>query len=362
MMDSGKYTVSVDQLLKIMIKLFMAAGYDRQDAAYATSVLVETDRRGVDTHGVARFGLYYKSTVSGRVKKDALLHIQRDDPPFLMVDADNGLGIIMAYKATELAIQRAKEQGVCIMGVQNSNHFGAAGYYAAKCANEGFITIVSSNSPPIAAPLGGKTNILGNSPWSMAIPGGIRHPAPLMFDMACSEVSRGKCETAAREGRNIPQGWGLDNNGEPTTDPADVLKGSLLPFGGVKGYCILMLVEAFSSLLTFASYGNGTNMGNSRYNTSHFLLLMDPAKFGDPVAFKESIDVYVENIKNSPLAAGVDEIIIPGELESRAIKHNDEHGINLDEAIADSLAEAAVSCGLVEEGPDCFARLFMTGE
>ena len=345
----GKFTVSIDQLSKIATKIFMSAGYDAIDAAYAADVLVETDRRGVDTHGVARLEFYHMVTMENQVNIEAKHHILRDDPPFLMLDADNGLGIIAAPKALELAIQRAKEQGICVMGVQNSNHFGAAGYYAAKCANEGFITIVSSNSPPTAAPIGGKANILGNSPWSMALPGGMRHPDPVMFDMACSEVSRGKCETALREGREIPIGWGLDAKGEPSTDPNEVLKGCLLPFGGIKGYCITLLVEAFSSILTFASYGNGTNMGNGRYNTSHFFLLMDPAKFGDFATYKDSIDVYFENIKYSPQASGVEEIIIPGELESRAIKYRNEHGINLDDVVAASLAEVAVKCGLLDD-------------
>lgn len=346
----SKITVSMDQLSRIAKRLFLAMGYNDKDASYAADVLVGTDRRGVDTHGIARMGLYYSSTARGEINTNASLRILRDDPPYLMVDADNGLGIIMAPQAVELAIRRAGEKGACIMGVQNSNHFGAAGYYAAKCVNEGFITIVSSNSPPTAAPFGGKDRILGNSPWSMAIPGGNRRPDPIMFDMACSEVSRGKCETALREGKQIPLGWGLDQNGEPSADPAEVLKGSLLPFGGIKGYCITVLVEAFSSILTFASFGNGINMDESRNNTSHFILLLDPSKFGDLVSYRDGVDVYAENIKNSPLAPDAEEIIIPGELEARAVKHRTMYGEELDEAVAGSLADIAVKCGLLTKG------------
>ena len=345
-----KTMVSMDQLSRIAVRIFLAMGYNEKDASYAADVLVETDRRGVDTHGMARMGLYYLSTTDWGINKNASLRILRDDNPYLMVDADNGLGIIMAAKAAELAVQRAKENGICVLGVQNSNHFGAAGYYAAKCVNEGFITIVSSNSPPTSAPPGGKSRRLGNSPWSMALPGGNRHPDPVMFDMACSEVSRGKCETALRGGEQIPPGWGIDENGEPSTDPAEVLKGSLLPFGGIKGFCITLLVEAFSSILTFASFGNGTNMQAGEGNTGHFFLLLDPEKFGDIESYKNSIDVYVENIKSVPLAAGAEEIIIPGELEARAIKHRTAHGVELDQAVASSLLEVAVKCGLLAEG------------
>jgi LDH2 family malate/lactate/ureidoglycolate dehydrogenase len=121
-----------------------------------------------------------------------------------MVDADNGLGIVMAPQAVELAIRKAKERGSCVMGVQNSSHFGAAGYYTAKCVEQGLIAMVCSNSGPTMAPVGGRSRTLGNSPWSVGIPGGMRHPDPVMFDMACSEVARGKLETAEREANRLP--------------------------------------------------------------------------------------------------------------------------------------------------------------
>ena len=345
-----KVNVSIEQLYKIVTKLFLGMGCNEEEAAYAAEVLVETDRRGVDTHGVARLGLYHFYLDSGRANKNASLKIISSDAPYLMVDADNGVGIIMAPQAVDLAIRKAEEQGCCIMGVRNSNHFGAAGYYAAKCADRGFVAIVSSNSPPTMAPFGGKALIHGNSPWSIAIPGGIRHTDPIMFDMACSEVSRGKLETAEREGKQMPLGCGIDGDGLPSTDPTEILKnGSLLPFGGIKGYCITMLVEVLSSLLTFSSYGKGLNMIDSK-NTGHFVLLMDPGRFGDISVFKASIDEYVDSIKNSPRAPGVEEIIIPGELEARAIRFHNKFGLDLDEGIAASLAEVAVKTGLLAAG------------
>jgi len=340
----------MDQLYKIAVKLFSGMGYSDTDAACAADVLIETDRRGVDTHGLARLGFYHWCVSTGRVKQDAQLNILPGDPPFLMVDADNGLGIIMAPKAVDLAMQMAKERGICVMGVQNSNHFGAAGYYTAKCVAQGFVAMVCSFTGPTMTPYGGSGKILGNSPWSVGIPGGIRHPEPLMFDMACSEVARGKLETAEREGREVPLGWGVDKNGEPSTDPAEILKnGSLLHFGGIKGYCITIMVETLSAILTFSSFGKGLNL-SERTNNGHFVLLMDPRKFGDQTMYKNSIDEYAEAIKNSPRAPGVEEIIIPGELEARAIKHRTEHGLELDEVIAASLAEVAVSVGLLTDG------------
>jgi LDH2 family malate/lactate/ureidoglycolate dehydrogenase len=178
----------------------------------------------------------------------------------------------------------------------------------------------------------------------------MRHPDPVMFDMACSEVARGKLETAEREGKQVPLGWGIDGNGEPSTDPTEILKnGSLLPFGGIKGYCITILVEALSSMLTFSTFGKGIHMGE-RMNTGHFVLLLDPERFGDPVLYRNSIDEYVDSIKNAPLAPGAEEIIVPGELEARSIRNRTENGMQLDEAVASSLAEVAIKIGLLSEG------------
>jgi len=256
----------------------------------------------------------------------------------------------MAPQAAELAIQRAQEHGICVMGVQNSNHFGAAGYYAAKCVEQGFISMVCSNSGPTMTPFGGKKSVLGNSPWSIAVPGGDRYPEPVMFDMACSEVARGKCETALREGTQVPLGWGVDKDGEPSTDPAAILKGgSLLPFGGVKGYCIAVMIEILSATLTFATSGKGTNMDRVVENTSHFILLLDPERFGDLELYMNSIDEYVDTIKNTALAAGVEEILIPGELEARSILDRNEYGMELDEEVASSLAKVAQEVGLLTE-------------
>jgi len=342
--------VSVEQLYRIVYKLFLGMGYSKEQAGYAADTLVETDRRGVDTHGVARIDLYHRSTVSGRVKKDARLKTIKADSPYLMVDADNGLGIILAPQAVELAIRKAEEWGCCVMGVRNSNHFGAAGYYAAKCVKSGFVTIVSSNSGLIMAPLGGKERIHGNSPWSVAMPGGDRFTDPVMFDMACSEAARGKLETAEREGKQAPPRSGLDRDGLPSTDPTEILQhGTLLPFGGIKGYCITMLLEVLSSLLTFSSYGKGLNMKDS-VNTGHFVLLLDPGQFGDLSTYRRSMDEYVDSIKNSPRAPGCDEIIVPGEIEANAIRHHDKFGIDLDEAIAALLTDVAVKTGVLSEG------------
>ena len=347
----SKIMVSMDQLSIIANKLFVGMGYGEREAAYAADVLVETDRRGIDTHGMARLSFYYSSVgAEGKVNKNAKLIVLRDDPPYLMLDADHGLGVVMAPQAVELALGRAKENGCCVMGVQNSNHFAAAGYYAAKCAEEGFVALVCSNSPGIMAPLGGKMKLLGNSPWSVAVPGGNRHPEPVMFDMATSEVALGKLETAMREGVQVPPGWLVDGDGAQTTDPGAIFQGgSLLPFGGVKGYCITVLVEILSSLLTFASYGKGKNMGGGRDNTSHFALLLDPGRFGDPGAYKNSIDEYVDAIKNTPPAAGTEEIIVPGELETRSIKNRSERGMGLDEKVAADLADTARKIGLLAD-------------
>ena len=347
----GGYHISIQQLFKIVYKLFVAMGYDDADATYAADVLVETDRRGVDTHGVARLSFYNMvSNVENAVNKSAKLSIVRDEPPYIMVDGDCGLGIIMAPKAVEIAIDRAEKQGICVMGVRNAGHFGAAGYYADKCVRKGFVSLVCSNSGSIMAPHGGKEGFLGNSPWSIAVPGGNRHPDPVMFDMACSGVARGKIETALREGRQVPLGWGLDKDGNPTTDPKSILRGGcVLPLGGVKGYCITLLLEVLSSMLTFASFGNAKNFTGKHNDNSYFVLLLDPVKFGSLEMYRDSIDLYIDQLKSVPLAPDADEILFPGELEARAIKDRTAFGVELNEGVAASLAKVARGRGLLAQ-------------
>jgi LDH2 family malate/lactate/ureidoglycolate dehydrogenase len=156
--------VSMDQLSRIAFKLFAGMGLREKDAARAADVLVETNRRGVDTHGVARLGFYHWCVDTKRVNPRARLRILRDDPPFLMADAGNGLGIVMAPQALELAMEKAGERGICVMGVQNSSHFGAAGYYTAKCVERAS----SPWFPPIPAPRwrrsAGETGYSGTAP------------------------------------------------------------------------------------------------------------------------------------------------------------------------------------------------------
>lgn len=357
---SESYRITESQELRLTQILFEAMGFQPEDAGYASRLLTRTNLRGVDSHGLARLSMYYAMVKTGTmINLNAKLETLQDHGSALLLDAHEGLGIIMAPRALEVAMKRAKETGVCVCAVRNSGHYGAAGCYGSMAAEEGLMCIIMSNTGPSLAPLGGRSRVLGNSPWSMALPGGNVHSAPVMFDLACSETSWGKCQNYVRAGKEIPDGWGLDENGDMTHDPMRLLtKGALLPFGGVKGYCITVLVEMMSVLLANSGYGEAC--GTSSYTSSHpypehlghTFVLMDPDKFCGMDEYRKSLDSYFDYLKHAPKGNSASEIIVPGEIESRAIETRKLNGMEVHPSIAADVVKVAAELGLVSETAD----------
>ena len=351
------FHITEAQELRFTQLMFEGMGFRPEDAGYASRLLTRTNIRGIDSHGLARLSMYYAMVKNGKmINMTADLEVLRDSGSALLLDAHNGLGIIMAPRALELAAKRAKETGVCVCAVKNSGHYGAAGCYASMAAENGLACIIMSNTGPSMAPIGGRTRVLGNSPWSMALPGGNIHKDPVMFDIACSETSCGKCQNYVRAGKEIPDGWGVDETGSMTHDPLRLLrKGALLPFGGIKGYCITVLVEMMSILL--ADSGCGDVCGTSSYATDnpipeslgHTFILIDPDKFCGMDAYRVALDSYFDNLKNAPKGENIAEIIVPGEIETRAISQRLTEGMEVHPSIAEDLVKTAISIGILSE-------------
>lgn len=352
------FHITETQELRLTQKLFEGMGFNEEDAGYASRLITRTNMRGVDSHGLARVSMYYNLVKNGRqINISAPLEVIKDSGSALLLDAHKGLGIIMASRAVELAIARAKQTGICVCAVKNSGHYGAAGCYGSMAAEAGLMSIIMSNTGPSMAPIGGRTRVLGNSPWSMAMPGGNNHTAPIMFDMACSETSWGKCQNYVRANQEIPDGWGVDETGAVTHDPLRLLtKGALLPFGGIKGYCITVMVEMMAILLADSGYGSAC--GTASYTTDHpypeslghTFIVIDPDKFCGMQAYRKSIDGYIDNLKQAPKADGITEIIVPGEIEAKAIVERRAKGMDVHAAIAADLVQVAVSIGLLPDG------------
>ncbi len=258
-----------------------------------------------------------------------------------------GSGRLRHAGASALSAAKAKQAGLGMVVVRNTNNLGALGYYTAQAASrDGVVAILMTNGNPSVAPFGSADPFFGTNPVSIAIPsaGG----RPLVLDMSSSVVARGKIRVAATSGENIPLGWACDENGEPTTDPKRALKGSLLPLGGPKGSGLAMMIDILSGVLSGSSYGRGLKSfheldGPTGVGTC--VIAIDIGRFVDPGVFAETIGAYVQDIKGLRRRSGIEEILVPGEVESLKEEENRRLGIEVPEPVAKSMNEILAKLG-----------------
>ena len=221
-MDSIR--VDAGQLISFCAEALRQTGLSPDDARVAAEVIVECDMREVSSHGVVALPHYIRQMQKGGIDVKAKLTIEREGPSFALVNANAGVGQLTGYKAAKLAMEKARQAGVGVVAVKNSNHYGAGASYALMCAREGMIGEAFSNAPPTMSITGGRGRNIGNNPYAMAAPAG-RHD-PVVLDMAMSVVAAGKIVNCAAAGQPIPEGWMLSKDGLPTTNPDDFLAGA----------------------------------------------------------------------------------------------------------------------------------------
>lgn len=357
---SNNIVVNAKQLKKLSYDLLVALGIPDEDAEYGARVLNEADIRGVDTHGVARLQSYAMMIKAEKINTKAKLTPIVENDSLLYLDAENGLGIVMAARAVEICIEKAKKSGVCIASIKNSGHWGISGYYSQEAARKGMIGISISNSGAAMVPFGGRNRVLGNSPWSIAFPAGKKYNYPIIFDMACSTVAGGKIEMALRKNEEIPFGWLVDEMGIDTHDPTKFFKGcGLLPFGGPKGYVLATLLEILASVLSGASYGNyiGTRVSGIKpsdppkmpEDVGHLLIVIDVNHIRPIEEVQDYLDKYLDDLKNSEPSLGGKGIILPGEIEARNCENRSLNNFELNEKVAEDLLKIAKEVGYVTE-------------
>lgn len=318
------------------------AGLSETDARQFADSLLYAQMRGIGSHGLTRLTTYYRRAKEGLVDPKTEPVILKDMPAMLLIDGNNNMGVTSAMYAMELCVERAKTNGVCFAAVKGGNHFGCASYFAEEAAREGMIGMAMANGPVAMAPIGGKEPVLGTNPLAIAIPAAGRKP--FVLDMATSVVARGKVALAAKEGRTIPMGWGIDANGHDTTDPNAVK--CVLPFGGPKGYGIALMIEVMCSCLSGAM--NGQTMGSfydfsgKTQNSGFFVGALNARGLREGV--EDATDSLFASVKDSPKAEGVSEIFIPGEIEQRNFEKAEREGICLSEPIVKELNQLAEAC------------------
>ena len=322
--------VQVSEIKERCVRLFMSAGESKEDAEIITDVLAQTEMRGVFTHGFYRVPNYINCLKTQGISPECELKIVSDSPSFAIADGQKGLGIVLSYKAMQLAISKAKQTGIGMVGVNNSHHFGAAGYYTGMCADEKMIGMSMSNGDVLIAATGSRIKSIGNNPFSFAAPAG-RYDK-VVYDIAMSHTSDKKVVKLAREGKPVPEGWLIDKNGVPTTDASEYEKGGcLMPFGGYKGYGMAMMVEVLAAVMTGAAMTTDVHAWNTDSskggNVGHLFIAIDVEKLMSTECFEERMEKMIDGIKASEKAEGVTERFYPGEMELSKLAAGLESGV-----------------------------------
>jgi LDH2 family malate/lactate/ureidoglycolate dehydrogenase len=344
----GDGVFRADSLLAFCEEVFLSCGMAQEDAAIVADGLVQANLRGVDSHGVARVGIYVKRLKMGLVNPHPNVEVVRESAGTLLVDGDNGMGQVVGVRALDLGLEKTREGGGISVGVRRSNHYGAGAYYVQRAVVRNVIAFAYSNAPPTMAPWGGVDPYVGTNPYAFGVPAG-EHP-PIVLDMATSIVARGKIILAAQRGEPVPEGWAIDKRGNPTTDAQEALQGSVLPFGGPKGYALSLMIDIMAGALTGAGFGPAVNSLYDNFdepqNVGAFFQLIDIGRFANPPTFKAKVDRMIEEIKSSRKAAGTEEIFLPGEIEYREAQRRRASGIPVGAETVAELREVGRSCGV----------------
>jgi len=336
-------------------------GCSETDAQTATTVLLSADVRGIDSHGVARLSGYVRLWEAGRINTKPHIKIIHETPSTAVVDGDAGLGLIVAPFAMNIAIQKAQQCGTGWVSVQNSNHFGIAGYHAMMALQQDMIGIAMTNASALVAPTFSVEKMIGTNPIAVAIPAG--QQPPFVADFATTTASNGKLEILQRKNEAAPLGWVQNETGMPTQDAAILKKGgAMLPLGSDrehgshKGYALGSIVDIFSAVLSGAAYGPwvppfpayvpmpedmpGKGLG-------HFLGAMRIDAFRPVNEFKQHMDHWIERFRNAKTVNGQDKVLIPGDPEREMEKIRMETGIPLLAPVVNDLKMIAEKFELV---------------
>src|SRR6201994_1752766 len=354
--------VPYEQLLDFTIAVFRNMGCPDQDAHTAATALLSADLRGIDSHGVARLIGYVRLQEAGRANTKPNIRIIHETPSTAVVDGDSGLGLVVAPFAMQVAIQKAEKVGTGWVSVQNSNHFGIAGYHALQAVNKEMIGIAMTNASALVAPTFSLERLLGTNPIFVAVPAG--EEPPFVADLATTTAANGKLEILQRKNEAAPLGWIQDSEGRPSTDPHELKSGgALLPLGGDrdhgshKGYALGAIVDIFSAVLSGANYGPWVPpfpayvpmpTGMPGKGIGHFFGAMRVDAFRPADEFKQHMDQWIRRFRSAKPVEGQERVLIPGDPEREMEKERRSQGIPLLPAVVADLKEVAQKLAVQE--------------
>ena len=332
-----------DGLERFMADALKGAGVPEEDARTVAEVLIESDKRGIDSHGIGRLKpIYIDRLADGILNPVTKVDVIRNEKAAAVLDGNNGLGHVVSKKAMEMAIEKAREFGIGMTVVRNSTHYGIAGYYALMAVEQGMIGITGTNARPSIAPTFGVENMLGTNPLTFGVP--TDEEFPFVIDCATSVTQRGKIESYSRAGKDLPPGWVIGRDGKTRTDTGQVLvdltkgRAALTPLGGLgeagggyKGYGWATVVEILSAALqdgAFLKDLNGFDAEGNKipYPLGHFFIVVDPAMFMGEAVCRSIAGSICRALRNSEVAPGEERIYTAGEKEYLAWLYRKEHG------------------------------------
>lgn len=335
-MPSSSVFVSVDTLESFMRAVFMRSGVPESDAAICAKVLIASDLRGIESHGIGRLKMYRDRIKSGILQPVTNMQVIRESPTTAVIDGGHGMGMVIGERSMRLAIEKARVYGMGAVAVRNSSHYGIAGYYVDLAVCSGMIGMTVTNARPSIAPTFSVQPMLGTNPIAFGAP--TDEDCPFLFDGATSITQRGKIEVLARAEKPTPPGWVIDQQNEPLTNTPEILAGfaqetaALLPLGGDsellgghKGYGLATIVEILSSALQSGSFlnnltGIAENGTLAPHSLGHFFLAINVESFTELGTFKKATGDILRQLRAARKAPGADRIYTAGEKEYESSK------------------------------------------
>jgi LDH2 family malate/lactate/ureidoglycolate dehydrogenase len=328
---------------------FLSQGFSQADSAKIADLMAEADLQGSDGHGIIRLPQYIKRVRAGGINKTPDIHVVQEHAATALVDGDNGMGHLVMSYAVDLAIRKARTAGMAWVNTRHSNHAGPASLYVRRALDAGMVCLYFAvGNANHLAPWGGLELMLSTNPIAVGVPTD-REP-PVLLDMATTVAAYGKVKAKAKRGEQMPVGWMIDRQGQPLLDPNRSGEGLLLPIGGHKGYGLALVVGLLAGTLGGAAMGRAVVDFNADHvsvtNTGQAVAVIDPAAFGDPMAFRRSVDTLVRDIRTSERLPDVARIWLPGEQshERRAVYA--EAGFPMSQALLDELNALAAELGI----------------
>jgi len=341
--------VNKEELERFVSNVFQVAGLNEEHSSIVAKHLVLANLRGVDSHGVSRVDIYTKRLDLGVTAKTTEGKVVKESAASMLVDGGNGLGIILATRGMEIAVKKAKDAGIAVVGIKNSSHCGMLADYTMYAAKHNCIALATTNAPSSMAPWGGRVGYFGTNPFSYGVPAG--EEQDIVFDMATSVVARGRITLARKNNQQIPLGWAITKDGHPTTDPVAAADGLVLPVGGPKGYGLAFLMEVLSGLLTGAAFGpyiaSLYKDLDKNQNVGQFFFVMRADLFEELKEFKNRMDQMIREVRNIPAAEGFEKIYLPGEIELERTVERQTIGIPLSIHILNELEAVGRRYGLL---------------